>query len=155
VTVGNFDENKHFKTLISKDVSAMLLGAHLGSGQFRDVFAHASSPEYVVKVEDVARSFHNIAEWELWKMVEDTPMARWFAPCSHISPAGSVLVMRRVEHLPEKLLPKRVPYFMSDLKQENWGWFEDRPVCCDYGYTTLLWQALQSKKMKTAEWHRR
>lgn len=150
--MSRFDPKKHFTTIVGIDIAGMLLGEKIGSGQFRDVYAHATNPDYVVKVENGARSFHNVAEYDLWKAVEDKPIAKWFAPVSHISPAGSVLVMRRVEHLPKQFLPKQVPDFFTDLKVDNWGLFEGRPVCCDYGLTLLLDRMTSSGRMKRATW---
>lgn len=152
--MSRFDKTHHFKTIIGLDIAGMLLGDYIGSGAFRDVFAHATSEQHVVKVEDGAGSFHNIAEWETWKAVENTPYAKWFAPCSHISPAGTILVMRRVEHCSELFLPKRVPAFLTDLKVENWGLLDGNPVACDYGLTLLTERAL-TKAMRGVKWQSR
>jgi hypothetical protein len=58
-----------------------------------------------------------------------------FADCS---PSGSVLLMKRTEPAPASMYPRRVPGFFADLKRENWGMYEGRMVCCDYGVSNLV-----------------
>lgn len=106
----------------------------------------------VVKVENDARSFHNIAEWTLWQYVKDRPSIRkWLAPVEWISPNGILLVMRRTELVKIADLPKKVPALLTDLHQYNWGRLDGRIVCHDYG-TTTGFDLRAFSRLRTAQW---
>lgn len=128
-----------------------LVGDQIGTGMFRTVYACLLDPSLVIKTEDREGSFHNILEWENWDDNQFAPaVARWLAPCVAISPCGGVLVQKRVDPIRpgEPKLPKQIPSFLTDVKLENFGWFENRIVCCDYGYThTTL-----STRLRKARW---
>lgn len=130
----------------------MMCGKLLGHGISRKVFACSQSPTMVVKVEDDDGPwFQNIIEWETWRHVQDSPEARWFAPCHHISPNGRVMLMARTEPCPRTRLPDRLPKFLSDMKQDNFGLLRGRVVCHDYG-TNVLFTYGQTKATKKAQW---
>ena len=65
-----------------------------------------------------------------------------------LSGYGRVLLQKRVEPLQKGQLPERVPSFLSDLKLSNFGMFEGRIVCCDYGL--LTWSP--AMRMRKANW---
>lgn len=146
-----FEFFDNFTTNAARDVARMVLGTRLGCGSTRVIYQHATDAELIVKIEDGARSFCNIAEWTVWEAVKDTAFARWFAPVVSISPAGIVLVMKRCDELRLSELPEHIPAFLTDIKAENWGLFEGRPVCLDYGYHLLLERGM-TKAIRKANW---
>ena len=110
----------------------LFVGDEVGRGTFRIVYAHALDPTLVVKVEQRARSFSNVSEWDLWNEVADRPeLARWFAPCVAISFSGSVLIQKRTE--PIRRMPAELPDFFADIKRPNFGRYKGRIVAHDYG----------------------
>lgn len=123
----------------------------LGYGSGREVYACRVRPELVVKLEAERYSFQNIREWEVWQSIQYTPWAKWFAPCESISPNGSALLQRRTTPVPEGRLPDRVPVFLTDLKPDNFGMFEGRVVCHDYGNHLMLENGM-TNRMKKAQW---
>lgn len=147
---------------IKSQLANMIMGAKLGKGAYRTVFVNRISgigpgkknmPNYgdkktVIKLEGTGGNFANIIEWELWNHVADGPTAKWFAPCYQISPSGGALIQARTYPITDAQLPKRVPGFFSDLKKDNWGLFEGRVVCHDYG--NILWE--KGSKLKVAKW---
>lgn len=135
-----------------RELRSVALGDLLGEGTGRKVYVCKLNSNYVVKVEENARSFQNVAEWDHWSWVSAVaPMARWLAPCEFISNSGAVLIQRRVEPLRRSELPKRIPAFLTDTKLENFGMLEGRVVCFDYG---TLGFSLRSatKRMVKADW---
>lgn len=128
------DEN--FSTGAQRDIWSVALGEWVGEGIGRRVWTLGTDRSKVIKVEDKSESFQNIIEWEVWRHVRDTKLAKWFAPCHMISSSGCILIQTKT--FPIKTLPRRVPAFFSDLKPENWGELDGRPVAHDYGYNKLL-----------------
>jgi len=118
----------------------MMCGRLLGEGISRKVFVFKPSPTtMVVKVEDDESTyFQNVTEYEIWTAINDRPIAKWFAPCYNISPNGRVMLMGRTEPLPADRRPERLPAFFSDYKQENFGLYEGRVVCHDYGVNNII-----------------
>lgn len=145
------DMKATFPGIVAGDFADLMLGVRLGGGIARDVYELNFPPKgmaSVIKFEDVAGSFQNIIEWEAWQNVCDTKWEKWFAPCCQISRAGCVLVQRKTTTLQK--LPKRVPSFLKDLKESNWGEYEGRPVCHDYG--TMAPISVEAVKMVKAVW---
>jgi hypothetical protein len=64
-----------------------------------------------------------------------------------------MLIQRYCEPLREVELPKLLPDFLCDLKRENFGMFDGRVVCCDYG-TAHSAIRRTSRKLVKAEWRR-
>lgn len=151
--MSRFAFDAHFKTGLARDLAGMVLGDLHGFGSTRTIYTHATDPTLMVKVETDAGSYNNIMEWEAWKSVKDTEFAKWFAPCVEISPAGLVLTMKKCERVSARGLPRKVPAFFADLKAENWGWYEDRFVCLDYGLH-LLHEYGMTKRMRVANWEK-
>jgi len=136
---------------VINDFGSLFCGERLGNGIGREVYEMATDATKVVKIETAARSFQNIAEWELWRQVKDTRHAKWLAPCHHISPCGIILIMDRTEPLRRGECPKRVPDWLTDFHRGNWGMLNGRVVCHDYGYTRLVYEGLRCG-MTTPDW---
>lgn len=140
----------HFDGAVATDFYDTFCGQRLGGGVGREVFINRFDPTTVIKIETGFRSFQNILEWELWECQQyHKPVSKWLAPCVSISPCGIVLIQKRTEPIPTKLLPKEIPSWCWDVKQENWSLYEGRPVMHDYGITGLLANA--PKRMKKAD----
>lgn len=141
-----------FKTPIHRDTFDILAGQHIGAGSFRDVWTLRCDHSCVLKFETTSGSFYNIYEHELWQEVKDDKvLSQWFAPVLDISANGIVLVQRRTYPVRKEDLPTKVPAFFDDLKANNWGWYEGRVVCHDFGHRSVLRTGL-TKRMKTAKW---
>lgn len=139
---------------VGMDLIMCMLGPIVASGNFRDVYSHAIDPTKVLKVEYghekkeqhdsvMQNSFCNIQEFLLWREIEGLKgrfawVKEWFAPVEWISPSGHVLCMQKTEQLPDRKRPDRIPEFLWDVKQENFGWIEDNFVCHDYAHVSAL-----------------
>lgn len=144
-----FDD--HFRTVLARDLAHMTLGDELGYGTSRAIFSHATRDDLIVKLETDSGSFSNVREADVWDAVKDTELAKWFAPVVEISPAGLVLLMKKCRVAIPEALPDKVPAFFTDLKAENWGIYEGRPVCLDYGLHLML-ELGMTKRMRKARW---
>lgn len=118
-------------------------GNVLGQGVHRKVFACRFRPDLVIKVEDNGdlehRSFMNVKEMDFWSYwSEYEPVKKWLAPCEYLSPDGRLMAQRRVDPIPQGYkMPDKLPAFLTDHKESNFGLLEGRLVCVDYG-THLL-----------------
>ena len=123
---------------VEGEFKAFIFGKKLGQGATRKVYEYNPSHiDYVVKYEYMARSFHNIMEWNIWHKVKEIPeLEPWFAPCLHISESGSFLLQART--YPIRELPKNVPSFLDDVETRNFGEYQGRVVCHDYAINRLL-----------------
>ena len=140
------------KHLEYREAFGLLTGHKLSEGSSRKVYICRIDPSLVVKKEMKRNSFQNIVEWEVWTSAWDKKLlSKWFAPCMHISGCGTLLVQARTFPIKSSDLPKKIPEFMTDTKIQNWGWYQDRPVCHDYG--TMVVGFLQKKhQLVKAEW---
>ena len=138
-------------TAIHRDTFWLMCGNRIGSGMSRVAYTCEFNSDWVIKVEDRAQSFQNVREWEAWQWVKDHPEARWFAPCLHISPNGSVLIQRRTITPRPKEFMDRMPVFLGDFKRQNYGMLDGKLVCHDYG-TNMLMEHGRSQKMRKVEW---
>lgn len=124
---------------ITLDAFNTLCTHKLGAGQFRDVFAMRFDPSKVVKIERNAQErWCNVLEWTMWQDWKDCDkIAKWLAPCHHLSEGGHVLIMDRTSAPSEdgRELPKQMPRFLTDLKPSNYGFIGKRLVCHDYAFT--------------------
>lgn len=136
--------------IITRDFINLFCDKLIGSGSARYVYDCSMDKTVVIKVETGAESFQNQMEWKLWNEVKDTPFEKYFAPCVHISPCGTVLIQKKVEMIPKKDYPDRVPHFFYDRKYQNYGLYEKRFVCFDYG-THVITNGF-TKKLKKADW---
>jgi hypothetical protein len=123
-----------------------ICGELLGRGQYRCVYA--LDDKRVLKVEDRGDAFCNPHEWAIWC---DCPeqWQKWFAPCLSIDDFGIALIQRRTKPLTEKQWASltEIPDFMADIKRENWGWLDGRPVCHDYGNHAFLSNSFRRGRM--------
>ena len=145
------DQKHNQPSLSEAEINGVFLGKYLGQGIGREVYECAVRDDLVIKTELGARSFQNAAEWEFWKVVEYSDHSKWFAPCVSISPAGVVLLQRRVEPMRREEGPAKIPAFFSDIKLENWGLLNGKPVCCDYGFMMISTKGL-TKRMVGIDW---
>lgn len=136
-------------SIMSIEFENTLLGNLIGEGSSRKVYECQINPEWVVKVEGGGQSFANQYEWVTWQRATKD-LKKWLAPCVHISPAGSILIMKRCEPVQKHQLPKRIPAFFNDIKATNWGWLDKHPVCFDYGLQRK--PGFQQMNMEKAEW---
>lgn len=134
-----------------QDFVQAFCGEPLGAGIARRVYAFRLDHTCVVKVEDTTNhDWQNIHEWEVW-LHSGRKTSKWLAPCVSLSPAGSVLIQKRAEPLTRDRLPKLVPSFLADLRIDNWGWLDGRPVAIDYGRHNLF-SAIDRSILVKAEW---
>lgn len=138
------------------DTFNMLCGDRIGRGIHREVFECKLIPTAVVKVEvndGAYRSFMNVNEMAFWNDNRFYSLVRkWLAPCHFLSPDGYILLQERVRPCIAsdiKKLPKQLPYFLTDTKFGNYGWYQGRIVCCDYAIITPT----PSVKMRKADWY--
>lgn len=136
------------------DLILSLCGEELGSGSFRKVYQYNPHPDYVIKLEYNNHNC-NFTEAMLWNEIQHLKGTKawvkdWFAPVDWISPNGRVLVMRKTEQRPKKKKPEKVPSFLWDVKDDNFGWIGNKFVCHDYGQ---FYNFIEYKKtFKKAKW---
>ena len=143
----------HFTGIISVDLCNLMCGKWLGGGIGRGVYALGIDESLVIKIETASTSFQNIMEWETWTSLEldETDAMDWFAPCHFISPCGTILIQARTKPMDKSQAPKKLPAFFTDVKYQNFGWYEGRIVAHDYGYNKFV--SLGSKcKLRRAAW---
>lgn len=134
------------------DLKSLLCGEFLGEGVHRKVYVYRPDETLVIKcaIEDPTG---NIIESEIWDMVKETSIARWFAPVEAISRCGMYMLQKRVEHRPKEEYPKLVPHFFGDRKYSNYGWLNGKLVACDYvGFFVASMSHKWSAKMEKAGW---
>jgi len=136
--------------LFYRDAFNALCGPKLGEGLHRTVFLCAFDPTLVIKVENTDWPEHkNIAEFNNWQENCDAPtFGKWLAPCVRISPEGRVLIQKRTEPIHHRDLPAMLPAFLTDIKQENFGWYDGRIVAHDYPRLN----GPLSKRLRKADW---
>ena len=145
--------DEYLTNTVSRDLRSLSLGKVLGSGAYRTVYEWLPDPTLVAKVEVGAGSFGNVEEWHTWIRVQDVPsVARWFAPAVQISDCGTILLMRRTMPASIKDLPEKCPSFLADRKVGNFGRFDGRIVCHDYGAHLLLEKGMRVRLVKADWW---
>lgn len=149
---------ERYSLVTQNDLAGLFIGALLGTGTYRDVYELGIDPELVVKIEARNDSkgnphFCNVTEMDIWCNSKDHEWRRWLAPCVFISSYGTVLIQRRTQHCPKHRLPKIVPNFLADLKQENWGLYKGRPVVHDYGNHSIFHVAKNAHRLIKGRWH--
>jgi len=143
---------QYFNNTVAGDLYGLMVGEFLGQGIGREVYANLLDPSTVIKFETGARSFQNVLEWETWGILQETAdMACWLAPCVHISECGIVLIQKRCTPLRPGEGPKKVPAWITDIKSNNWGLYEGRPVAVDYGFTDAF-GGVKPGLMRKVEW---
>lgn len=146
--------NFFFDTIMSRELFYLIVGDKIGDGCTRDVYEHNLNENWVVKFECRDGLLQNAKEWHTWEALKDTKFAKWLAPCHYISQCSCILIQNKTVPLREHELPKMMPAFLSDFKQENYGLLKDkkgklRVVCHDYGTNMLV---TSRKGMKKANW---
>lgn len=141
------DDPRDMPLRVKDCVLQAVLGKKLGEGCFRKVYALDDTR--VVKIETEGRAFCNSHEWSLWLEVQGTKWEKWFAPCLEIDAFGTALIQARTQPMsPEQWASfPRLPNFFADLKQENWGMLEGRPVCHDYGNHNFFRHGFKSGRL--------
>lgn len=119
----------------SKDMFALLCGAFIGHGVSRHVFEHRLDPTCVVKIQTIGDLRQNEWEWKTWNSSETKPgLRRVLAPCVMISPNSRILIQKQTTvAIPDRTGWKCPLAYMPDAKIENFGMYEGRIVCHDYG----------------------
>jgi hypothetical protein len=138
---------------VTKDAAlAVLVCEKLGAGVFRDVYALRGRDDVVLKVEDRGGEFCNVMEWKLWTDAQGTPAEKWLAPCLDLSGVGGrALVMKRTKPMSQRAWDKlEIPSFFNDVKIDNWGLYEGRPVCHDYSHTRVFLRGMRVGKLVRA-----
>ena len=123
---------------VLEEFASFSLGKWLGGGMSRQVYEHPTDKNKVIKIENSAREFQNVIEWEFWQNWQyDKDVSKWLAPCYSISYNGTFLIMDRT--IPLITTPKYLPTFLTDHKLDNYGMLKGKLVCHDYGriVTTL------------------
>lgn len=141
------------------DFANMLVGKPLGSGMSREVYELEIDRTKVVKIEGESGRFQNIIEWETWQALRDHKIVgKYLAPCYYISPCGIALIQARVQPLREEQVGKlKLPDLLGDFKLQNYGMFEGRVVCSDYGTNLSFYRAADRARMRTPkadDWRR-
>lgn len=141
-------------SFITKEIALTVCGRILGQGASRKVYECAVNQDLVVKIEEEAGGFSNVSEWIMWNehLQEHEWAGKFFAPCVHISPCGSVLFMRRTH--PPRHYPDWIPAYWTDQKLSNFGMIGDQLVCHDYGTSLIEQIGLDHDKprFKNARW---
>lgn len=143
---------RNFKTSMERDFFKLFCGDLISEGSARIVYAHATDPNVVIKIECRSQSFQNVIEWETWNRVRNTQYAKWFAPCINISPCGIVLLQTRTQAKELRHYPDKVPAFFTDLKYMNYGFIGKQFVCHDYGYNLLMEKGMR-KTLMGVDWY--
>jgi hypothetical protein len=141
---------------ITKDcILHFFIGKRIGKGAYRHVYRMNNQDSHaVIKVEYCGSEFCNITEWKVWNAVKDTPLEPWFAPCINIDLMGVALIQQRTKPFEsekefhtyvEKHCDGKLPSFFDDIHYGNFGIYEDRLVCHDYGFNHFLDEAVRMK----------
>lgn len=145
---------------VNSDLIKMFIGKHINSGFYRSVFEFNPNPDkYVVKIEHDDTNC-NTNEFLIWNEVSglhgDLAWVKdWFAPILWMSPNGKITIQERTtschnEKFYKKELPKEIPVFFSDVKDDNFGWLNNKFVCHDYGFINRFIK--YNSKFRKANW---
>ncbi len=141
-----------FKGLLPSELFELVTDDLLGNGVFRVVYGCTLCPDLVLKFEMGSHYFQNVMEWKIWQQVAyDKELSKWLAPCKFISPCGTVLAMKRTNRPAPKQYPDKLPRFLTDIHQRNFGMFEERFVSHDYGSIIMLTRS-SCLSMRKMEW---
>lgn len=135
-----------------EELKSLVSGKALGVGIHRVVGVYKPDPSLVIKCAIDCPNI-NALEYEVWQMVCETDIAKWFAPVVDMSPGGIFLLQKRVETRPRSEYPKLVPSFFGDMKYSNYGWLNGQFVCCDYaGFISTSMSHKWNGRMVKANW---
>ena len=152
--VWHIADDLHERVTTGRDFARLFAGKKLGNGITRWVFENKQDPTCVLKFEvGSGDMFQNVIEWKVWEAVRaDRSLRRWFAPCVAISENGLVLIQKKVEPVGNRVRLKKVPDFLTDVKDANWGVYKGRLVCHDYGLMPLWYLLDKGKRMRRSHW---
>lgn len=147
------DYNKSFLC----DGLRFICGEQLGNGINREVFIYRGNDKFVIKVETQASDrFQNVIEYNFYQQADGCKeIQRWLAPSIRISPHGNWMIQERtmpvtLEELKKKL--PRIPIYLTDCKNTNWGRLPNgKIVCHDYG-THLAVRSMRTATHKADWW---
>ena len=129
----------YFRNTISLDLLRLICGDVINFGTCRTVYECDLRPDLVLKFETASYRFQNIMEWQIWcDVMHNKKAAPWLAPCELISPCGTVMAQKRTQPLAKDAYPKKLPKFLTDTKRVNYGLYDGRVVCHDYGTAKIL-----------------
>lgn len=129
--------------LLKNSALKLAFGSCIGSGASRRVYAVSYDPTLVLKIEHTGQTFHNQTEWLIWQEIKSWPISDWFAPCVDIDGYGNVLIQKRTtpfdshDEFKAALTTTRggvIPSVFDDIHYANFGMFDGRVTCHDYGY---------------------
>lgn len=139
--------------IVSNDAIQLMCGKLLGKGGSRWVYENRFDKSTVIKLQyGNGLPMQNILEWQVWLNLQHEEAGKWLAPCFMLSNRGHVLVQAKTELISFELYPLKIPCFLTDTKYENFGKYQDRFVCHDFG-STLLMTTGSRMKMKKALWY--
>lgn len=127
-----------------------MLEEQLGYGQDREVWKLRGLP-YVAKIAKIDPA-QNWKEWLFWSNVSGTELEKWVAPCIAFASSGRILIQAQTKPVLNRLFPKKIPSILTDLKVQNWGTYEDRVVCHDYGTSYVYSTAFKKIEYAEADW---
>lgn len=139
---------------VAIDLVTSIIGEDIGRGTYRAVYEYNLDDRYVVKIEPENTSC-NLIEYMIWDEVkglmgESEWVKKWFAPVKWISPNGRILIMQKTHKRDNKVKPEKIPKFLWDVCERNFGWIGNNYVCHDYGQ--LYNMIAYPKAMKKIEW---
>lgn len=124
------------------------VGKQIGSGSYRRVYELETDETCVIKIEFYGKDFCNAAEMFVWREVQHTPIENWFAPCMAIDSLGLALIQKKTAPFTSEgdfrraLIETRgsaiLPDFFDDAHFGNFGMFEGRVACHDYGFNNFI-----------------
>lgn len=136
------------------ELENFFLGKKLGQGHARIVFEHKHDTELAIKFDyDGGRA--NWLEWEIWQEARNwqgklLPYKNWLCPCHYISPCGTFMIVSKAEKLPTKLIPKKIPSFLTDQNLANFGLIGKKVVCLDYEFIPVMTMANNLRMVKSS-----
>lgn len=150
------------ETKLSRDAALELfVGNQVGSGSYRRVYDLHTDETCVMKIEYCGKEFCNVHEMAVWKEVQHTPIEDWFAPCMKIDSLGVALIQKKTrpfqneESFKKALKETRgsldLPEFFDDAHHGNFGMFEGRVVCHDYGFNFFINHGVDAGWRKLAQ----
>lgn len=113
------------------DFADFFCGDVIGQGETRSVYEYKIDPRFVIKI-DRGGCFNNVAEWDIWNNLKNTPHGNFLAPCISISSCGRIMMQRRTTPAHIEKMPKSIPSFFTDTKLQNWGRLGNLIVCHDF-----------------------
>lgn len=133
---------------MGSELKNFIIGKHLGSGAYRDVYEYKLDPTLVIKIAKNYWHDINFMEWAIYRELLFTDYINWVAPCIDISRGGRYLLQKKCEQIRIEELPTKVPSFFTDLHHKNWGMLDGHPVCLDYSLVILN----LNMKLKKVNW---